>query len=63
MPPTIGTITDVTRMQNQQCLYCRLHRRGICIRPIFRYGGIYENWLYYNNQVIIRPFRPLNWIY
>lgn len=59
MPPTIVTITDVTRMHNQRVCIAGYTEEGICIRPIFRYGGIYENWLYHNNQVIIRPFQPI----
>jgi len=50
------TITDLTRMQEQKVCIAGYLPNGTCVRPVFRYGGISEEWLKTSRQGIIRPF-------
>lgn len=50
------TITDLTRMGGARVCVAGVTDEGQCIRPEFADGPILENWLFDNDQVIIRPF-------
>ena len=50
------TITDLTRMQHGRvCIAGYLDDRT-CVRPVFRFGGLMESWLFRNGEVVTRPF-------
>ena len=52
-------ITDVTRMAGERVCVAGYTRKGgqpeFCVRPLFRYGDLTEQWLYARSGVI-RPF-------
>jgi hypothetical protein len=52
----IVTITDLTRMQEQRVCIAGYLPNGMCVRPVFRSGGISEEWLKVSGQGVIRPF-------
>lgn len=54
--PARVAITDLTRMRQGRVCVAACFRQGTSIRPIFRRGGIMEQWLWQGESVVIRPF-------
>jgi hypothetical protein len=48
-------ITDLTRMHGKRVCIAGINKERQMIRPIIP-GGIMEDWLFINNQAVIRPF-------
>jgi hypothetical protein len=50
------TITDLTRMSGSRVCLAGYTLDQICVRPVLRFGGLEESWLYQNGRIMIRPF-------
>ena len=49
-------ITDLTRMQGRRVCIAGYRPGDTCIRPVFRHGGLMEDWLYDGGELVVRPF-------
>lgn len=54
--PAQLVITDVTRMSGSRVCIAGVDKKKRNIRPVFKYHGIEESWLYDGDQAIIKPF-------
>lgn len=50
------TITDLTRMHHDRVCIAGYTDDGTCIRPTFKSGHLTEDWLWLDDNVIVRPF-------
>ncbi len=50
------TITDLTRMQGDHICVAGYLRDGTCVRPLFQWKRLTEDWVWFKDRVVIRPF-------